>query len=204
MIQWRGIDADPADFAVARRRAVNVPDAFGHEFGVVVRMLAEDQNQALVTLVFQGQNLRANFIFVQRAANHFAVRAPKCAVLAVVIALVADVKRGKDHNPVAVHVALELPGGVENLFDQFRLLGGQKHGRFLDRQRLLGHALGNDVANLARVRMAVQQALQAPVVDKVATALAEFRPIDDIRHSELTAQDLILKTLYTCLAYPPV
>ena len=74
-----------------------------------------------VALVFQGQDLRANFLFIQRAAELPRGSSGEMAIVAVVLALVADIKRGKDHDPVAVYVALELPGGVENFFDQIRL-----------------------------------------------------------------------------------
>ena len=137
-------------------------------------MLAEDENQPLVPLRFQGQHLLADFVLVQRAANGLPVRAAERAILAIVRAVVADVERGEQHDAVAVHVALQLPGGVENLLDQLRLVGRQQHGGLLDRQRLLRQALGDDLAHLAGVRPAVQQTVQAVLVDEVVSAAAEL------------------------------
>ena len=100
--------------------------------GVVVRMLAEDEDQPLVPLVLQGQHLLAQSILVKRAADLLAIRPAERAVLAIVRAIVADVQRGEQHDPVAVHVAFQLPGGVENLLDQLRLRRRQQHGGFFD------------------------------------------------------------------------
>ena len=149
-------------------------------------MLAEDQDQPLVPLPLQGQHLLAEFVLVQRAADRLPVRAAEGAVLAIVGAIVADVERGEDHDAVAVDVAFELPGGVENLLDQLRPVGRQQHGGLLDRKRLLGHALGDNLADLGRRRLAAQQAVQAVLVDEVESAAAESRFLDHKRHQALS------------------
>ena len=120
--------------------------------GVVVRMLAEDEDQPLVPLVLQGQHLLAEFVFVQRAADLRLVRPAERAVDAVVRAVVADVQRREQHDAVAVDVAFQLPSGVEDLSEQFRLVGGQQRGGFFDRERLLRQALGDNVAAPRRRR----------------------------------------------------
>ena len=145
-------------------------------------MLAEHENQPLVPLVLQGQHLLADFVLVQRAANLRLVRAAERAVEAIVRAVVADVHRREQHDAVAVNVALQLPGGVENLFEQFRLVGGQQRGGFLDRKRLLRQALGDDVAHCAGIRPTLQETVQMLVVDKIVSAAAEFRLLDHERH----------------------
>ena len=119
-------------------------------------MLAEDEDQPLVPLVLQGQHLLADVVFVERAADLLPVRAAERAVQAIVRALVADVQRGEQHDAVAVHVAFQLPRGVENLLDQRRLVRRQQRGRLLHRQRLLRQALGDDVADLAGLGRPIQ------------------------------------------------
>ena len=129
MVQGSGVDVDAADFALAGRGGVNLPHALGHELGRVARMLAEDQNQPLVPLVLQGQHLPPEFVCVQRAANLPAVRAAERAIKAVVRAIVAHVQRRKQHDPIAVNLALQPPGGVEHLLHQARLVGRQQQRR---------------------------------------------------------------------------
>ena len=118
----------------------------------------------------RASDLLADLVLVERAADRLAVRAAERAVAAVVGAVVADVQRGEQHDAVAVDVALQLPGGVEDLLDQLRV-GRQEHGRLFDRQRLLRQALGDDLAHLAGVGRAVEQAVSAVLVDEVVGCL---------------------------------
>ena len=183
VIQRGGVQVDAADFAAAGGGRVDVLHALGHEAGVVLRMLAEDEDQPLVPLVFQGQHLLADFVLVQRAANLRLVRAAERAIEAIVRAVVADVDRREQHDAVAVNVAFQLPGGVEDLFEQFRLVGGQQRGGLLDRKRLLRQAFGDDFAHRSGIRPTLQQFVQMLVVDKIESASAEFRLFDHKRHS---------------------
>ncbi len=179
MVQRGGVDIDPADVARPAADRVDLAHALGHILRAVAGVLAEDQDQPLVPLGQQGLDLGAEFVLAQRPADLRLVGAAKCAVLAVVAALVAHVQRGKQHDAVAVHVALELPGRLKNLLHEFRLLGRQEHGRLLDGQGLLGHALGDQLADFRRIGLAVQQAQQEIVVDEVEAALAQ---LGSIRH----------------------
>ncbi len=182
VVQRRGVDVDAANFAAAGPRRVHVLNALGDELGVVVRVLAEDEDQPLVPFFLQGENLLAKFVFVERAADRLAVRAAKRAVRAVVHALVADVQRGEQHDPVAVHVAFQLPGGVENRFDQLGLGCRQQYGRLFYCQWLLRQTLSNDVADLARLRAALQQGMEMGLIDEIMAAAAEFVRIKSNRH----------------------
>jgi hypothetical protein len=173
VVHRRGVQIDAADFARARASGIDVPDAIGHELGVVIGMLAEDEDQPLVSLAFQGENLLADFLFVQRAANLVAVRAAERAVLAIVAALVADVQRREQHDPVAVNIAFELPGGVKNLLDKFGPVGCQERGRLFHGQRLLGHALRDDLADSARVGRPIEQPVENVFVDEVDPTLTQ-------------------------------
>ena len=149
-------------------------------------MLAEDQDQPLVPLPLQGQHLLADFVLVQRAADRFAVRAAERAILAIVRAIVADVQRREQHDAVAVDVAFQLPGGVENLLDQLRLVGRQQHGRFVDRKRLLGHALGDNFAHFGRrPPWRSNRPCKRILVDEVESAAAEFVLVQHKRHQSL-------------------
>ena len=183
MVQRGGVDVDPPDFAVAGRRGVDVADAVGNELGVVVRMLAEDQDQPLMSLLFQRQHLLADFVSVQGATDHFPIRAAERAVSAIVGTFVADVKRGKKHDAVAVNVALQPPGGGEDFLDHLRPIGRQQYGRLVDRERLLGQALGDHFVELPRLDAKVQQGIQSLLVDEVEPAAAEFVLVDLERHS---------------------
>ena len=104
VVQRGGVDVHAADLAVADAYLIDVANAVGDELGVVVRMLAEDEDQPLVPLSFQGLDLAAHLVRVQRAAHGVLVRAAKRAVGAVVDALVADVQRREQHDAVAVDV----------------------------------------------------------------------------------------------------
>ncbi len=178
VIQRGGVQVDAADIAAGGGRRVDVTHALGHEVGVVPRMLAEDQDQPLVPLVLQRQHLLADFIRVERAANLRLVRAAETAIEAVVRAVVADVDRREQHDAVAVDLAFQLPGGVENLFQQFRLVGRQQRRGLLQRKRLLRQALGDHLPHRPRVRRAFQQLVQMPLVNKIEAASAEFRLFD--------------------------
>ena len=119
-------------------------------------MLAENDDQPLVARVQQRLDLAVNLLRRERPANRVRVRPAKRAVLAIVRALAADVERGEQHDPVAVDVAFQLPRGLEDLLNQLGRVGPQQHGRLLQLQRLLVHALGDHVAHLGRVGLAIQ------------------------------------------------
>ena len=106
-------------------------------------MLAEDQDRPLVALPLQGLDLGPQVVLAERAADLVGVGTAKGAVQAIVLATAAHVERREEHDAVAVNVALQLPGGLENLLAAFLVVGRQQDGRLGQRQRLLGHALGD-------------------------------------------------------------
>ncbi len=52
VIQGSGVQVDAANLTAAGFRGIDLPHALGHEFGRIARMLAENQNEPLVSLVF--------------------------------------------------------------------------------------------------------------------------------------------------------
>ena len=152
-------------------------------------MLAEDEDDPLVAVVLQGLDLGPQVGLRERAMDLLGIGTAEAAILAIVGAFVAHVQRRKEHDAVAVDVALQLPGGGEDLLDAHRVVGGQQHGRLLDARALLGHALGDHVPQLIRRGRLPQQAEQPRLVDKVLPALAQLRPVDRGRHRRTLQED---------------
>src|SRR5512145_1923307 len=147
-IHRRCIDIDAAYFAGTIPGAVDRAHLFGNKLRVIAGMLAEDQDEALLTGSLQSQDLFAQFPWSQRLAHREFVAALKTAIGAVVHTIIAHIEGSKEHNPIAVDGFLERLGRMKNLFEQLRLVRTEKHGRFLDRERLFCQALGDDVLDL--------------------------------------------------------
>ncbi len=182
MVQRGGVEVHPANFALAGLDRIDLPHAIGHVMGVVLRMLAEDEDDALVAAVFQGFDLGAQVGRRERAADILGVGTAEAAVLTIVGALVADIQRREQDDAVAVDVAFQLPGGREDLLHAGRVVGGQQHGGLFDAERFLGHALGDHVAEPARRRLLPQQPKQLRLVDEIVSAAAQSRPVNGCGH----------------------
>ena len=168
------VDVHAADLAVIDLDRIDRPHALGDELGAVGRVLAEDQDRPLVALPLQGLDLGPQVVRAERAADLVGIRAAKGAVQAVILATAAHVQRREQHDAVAVDVAFQLPGGLEDLLAAFLVVGRQQHGRFGQRQGLLGHALGDHGGKLFPRGPALEQIVELGLVDEVAGAFAEF------------------------------
>ena len=121
-----------------------------------------------MALPLQRPDLAADLVLTQRAANLLPVRPAKRTIDAVVHAVVTDVQRREEHDPVAVHVALELPRGGEDLLLKIWRLGADQNASLFDAQRLLRETLGDHIAHAARVgRRRGQQCLERLVINEV-------------------------------------
>lgn len=147
MVHRRRIDIYAADLAMLDLDRINGPHTLGDELRAVARMFAENEDRPLVALALEGLDLGTQIVRAKRAADHVGVRTAERAVEAIVSATAADVKRREEHNAVAVDVALELPGGLEDPLATLLVIRSQQDGRFLQRQGLFGHALGDDLGD---------------------------------------------------------
>jgi hypothetical protein len=137
-------------------------------------VLAEHQDEPLVALVLEGLHLPAQLLGRQGPPDRGGVAALEAAVAAVVDAAVAHVERGEEDDAVAVDRLLQPPGGVEDLLHQGRVVGEEQRCRLLDRERLLGEALGHEVPHPRGVRpRAGEEPPEDALVDEVGAALAE-------------------------------
>ena len=130
-------------------------------------MLAVDEDQPLMAEILQLDNLADQLLVVERPADGRAQRPAEAAVLAVVDAVVPDIKRREQDDSIPVDIALEPAGGGKDLLDQFRRLGGQKRGGLLERERLLFERLGDDLAHTRLVVPLAGQTGQKFVVDEI-------------------------------------
>jgi len=175
MVERRGVDVHPPDLPVPLLDAVHVADGLGDEGGVVARMLAENEDEPLVPLRLEGADLPRDLLRLERPADRVGVAPAEPAVEAVVGALVPDVERGEEHDPVPVDGLLQRAGGGEDLLLELGRIGAEQHGRLLDREGRLGQALGHDRAHLRRIRRAVpEQRVQAAVIDEVRRPFAQL------------------------------
>src|SRR5262245_17245409 len=92
-IQGGGVDVDAADLPLPAPRAVDRAYRLGDEAGVVLGMLAEDQDQSLVAAILERLDLPADLGVIERPPHGLAVRPPEAAVGAIVDAEIADVQR---------------------------------------------------------------------------------------------------------------
>ena len=144
-----------------------------YELRSVLGVLAVNENQSLVALVLQGLHLAYQFLVREGVPHGGAQGAAESAVLAVIGAVVADVKGGEEHNAVAVDRALEFPGGLEDFVQALWRVHCYKRGCFLNSQGLFGKGLLKDFPIDCRVFLGiVYQGLQPVVVDKVDKAFS--------------------------------
>ena len=80
VIQGRGVDVHPTDLPASATHVVDVTNTGGDEVRVVMRVLAEHDDEALVPLVLHGRHLLADLIHAEGAAEHVSVAAAKPAV----------------------------------------------------------------------------------------------------------------------------
>ena len=137
VVERRGIDVHAADLAVAMLLGIDHLHGVVNKLRVVLRMLAIDHNQPLMPPVHQRLNLLFQLRHRKRLARYRFVRATEPAILAVVDALVADIKRCKQHNTVAINLFLQRPRPLENLLRHLRRIGIDQRGHLLRLQPVL-------------------------------------------------------------------
>jgi len=182
LVHRGGVDVDPADLAVAALHAVDRADALSNEVGIVVGMLAVDQDQALVPLILQGLDLMDEFLLIEGPADRRAVGRAEAAVGTVVHALVADVERREQDDAVAVDIALQATGGFMDLGDLIRIGDQAQAGRLGDRQRLLGQRAGQQVGDFRLIRgRPGQEELQGRIIDEIRIGIScEFGQVHGV------------------------
>ena len=186
VVERCGVDVHPADLAVALAGVVDRAHAFGHEGGVVLRVLAEDEDEALVPFLLQGDHLLDEFARGQGAPHRLVVVSAEAAVPAGVDAVVTDIEGGEQHDAVAVDAPLQLARRREDLRGQLRRLGPQQHGGLRHREGLLLEALGDDLAHLrGGRRRGLQEALDMRIINEVDGGLAQG-------HGRQRAHDAVL------------
>jgi len=119
MIHGRRIDIHPAYFAMTVPGAVNRAHLFGDEVGVIFRMFSKHQDQPFLARSLQLQYLFAQLRGSQRAPYRECVAALKAAVGTIVDAVIPNIKRSKQNNPVAVDSFLKRLGGMKHFVEQF-------------------------------------------------------------------------------------
>ena len=131
-----------ADVAVLVVDGVNGIDALQDVLdGVVHRVLAGLDGQALVAHVLQRDDLRAHLVLRQLPAGDVLVLQVIGAVQAAVDAVVRQVQRREHHDAVAIEGQLDLLGDLVHLLDLFRDLAGQQHRGLPVRQPRAGAAV---------------------------------------------------------------
>ena len=144
------VDVDSADVAVLVVHAVDGVDALEDVLdGVVHRVLAGLDGQALVAHVLQRDHLGADLVLGQLAAGDVPVLHVIGTVHATVHAVVGQVQRREDHDAVAVEGQLDLLGDLVHALDLLRDLAGQQHRGLPVGQARAGAA----VAALHRARL---------------------------------------------------
>ncbi len=123
MVERRGIDIHPSDFAVSHLRVIDGSDASCNKRWIVGLMFAENEDQSFVSLAFEAFNLFANLFFVQSPPNRGDVTTFKATVGTVIHTFVSDVEWCKNDDPVAVHISFHLFSCGKNLFNKFRRIG---------------------------------------------------------------------------------
>ncbi len=89
--------------------AVNGVDAFQHVFnGIVHRILASLQGQALVAHVLQGDDLAGHLLLGQLLSGDVLIFQMIRTVHAAVDAIIGQVQRREDDDPVAIKIFLDL------------------------------------------------------------------------------------------------
>ncbi len=133
-----GVHVDPpnAILVLADADRVGGLDRLDHVLHVVLRVVAEDQQQALVAVLDQPARLALDLGGVEGAALKLRVVAAEGAVEAVAHALVGDIQRGEEDDAVAVDAVLDLPRGLEERFERLRLLDQHQLRGLRERQAL--------------------------------------------------------------------
>ena len=118
VVQRGGVDVHAADLAVADLDRIDRPHALGDELGAVATGARRRPGSSACGPCAPGPRpgpAGRPRLSVRRTASGLERR--KRAVQAIVRATAAHVQRREEHDAVAVDVALQLPGGLEDLLD---------------------------------------------------------------------------------------
>jgi len=95
----------------------------GYVMRIVIGVLAIDQNQALLSLIFEACYFLNDFFVAQGFTHSLAIGSPETAIHAIVYTFIADVQRSKQYDSITVNFAFELPGTLFDFFDQLGIFG---------------------------------------------------------------------------------
>ena len=124
------VHVDAADRAVLVLHGVDGADGVEDVLdGVVARILARLDGEALVAHVLQRDDLVADLVLRELDARDGLVDGMVRAVEAAVDAVVREVERGEEHDAVAVVGQLDLARQVEDALIDRRIVAGEQHGR---------------------------------------------------------------------------
>ena len=166
---------DPADGTVLVLDRIDGIDAIQNIFnGVVHRILSGFNGKPLMPHVLQGNDLPGNLLLGQLLPGNVLVLHMIGTVHTAVDAIVGQVQRGKNHDPVAVKVQLDLLRQFVYLRQLVRQLACQQHGSLPVGQTLPQLCLFNDLIDQLHIRLVgiciSQSVPDFIVVDKIIGA----------------------------------
>ena len=175
----RDVDVHAADGAVLVLDGVDGADALQDVLdGVVDRVLAGLDGQALVAHVLQGDDLAPHVLLAELDAGDVLVLAVVGTVDAAVDAVVGEVERREHHDAVAVEGELDLLGELIHLLHLFGDLAGQQHGGLPVRQPCADRS-GGGVAGAGLFQQAVDEFDVVLVLLRVAERLLNLFVVDE-------------------------
>lgn len=125
------VDVDAANFsALVRCDGVDVAHGLRDPVGIVLGVLAVDEEQSLVSLLFQHFHFLADFFPGQCAAFQVFVAGVETTVFTLVAAFVGDVQRGEEDKAVSVDAFLDRHGSLEDFFIKLLIFVLQENSSF--------------------------------------------------------------------------
>jgi len=136
-IKRGSVDIHPAYFTAVFLNAINQAHRMGDILRAILRMLPVDKYQPLLAVILQGFNLGNDLRIGESLAFCVLVGGSEAAVLAIVGTLVTNIKRCKQHYPVAIYLFLQLTCASLDLLNQVSF-GIDECSRFCQGKALLG------------------------------------------------------------------
>ena len=152
-LQGRDVDVDAADLAVAALDVVDGRDAVEHVLKAAVPgiRLAGHEQDALVPLVDQRLHLVADLLLGEGTPLELLIAHAEGTVEAVVVAEVADVERGEEHEARAVDGVLGVARRLEELGQQLGVAHRGEDRDLVHLEALELPRLGEDLADAGGV-----------------------------------------------------
>ncbi len=142
-------------------------------------MFSEDNDQSLVALRCERIKFCFELFLTQRLSDQLRVLGPETAVRTVVDAVVSNVKRCEENDPVALDLLFQLSRRLKYELDLLWFFCVQERGCFFGCETFFFQRLLNDLLDQLRIKIPrlIQQLFYLTMRDETLSILDTFDPL---------------------------